>query len=150
VSNNNQAAIFVCFFLDSQNKKMKNNIWKEFTIRVPKGFFRVFIFKNPRAMREFSKESKKIMGIPVNWEDKVFRARGFLFNDGNHYGNIIFCKQWMGVGIVSHEMSHATLHTFRRNHWKIPLKYSKAEERFADIVEHLNKSFWRKFYAKPK
>lgn len=59
-------------------------------------------------------------------------------------GYIVFSKEYMGGGIVAHEMFHAVcryLETDRRG-----LKTMRREERFALLLEWMVVQFWTKWY----
>jgi hypothetical protein len=68
----------------------------------------------------------------------------------NCLGIVVFNLNWIGSGIVVHEMTHAALRTLRLGLGK---RLSRAdEERLANTIEHLVKEFWRRWYryAEPR
>jgi hypothetical protein len=74
-----------------------------------------------------------------------------LWKKGRWLGEIIFCKQWIGGGIVAHEMTHAALHALRPTSERCPahiITSGDVEEKLANGVESLVKQFWKKWYAR--
>jgi hypothetical protein len=94
-----------------------------------------------------------VMGLAPDRQSDV------MFDDA--VAIMFFGKDWIGAGLVAHEMAHAAFRVAERKHLKVdhwvdqgytfrtqpaPSKAS-AEERYANIVEHLTRDFWTKAYA---
>lgn len=66
-------------------------------------------------------------------------------------GQVLFCKNTLGAGIVSHEMTHAALYWHHRNTKNFnPLENHKHDEALAWTQGHLVNQFWRRYYAREK
>jgi hypothetical protein len=79
------------------------------------------------------------------WDYSGKRGRPRL---SRNLGQILFYVDGVGAGVVSHEMSHATLHFFERKRVSSAKLYDhKLQERFCWIQGHLVAQFWRCFFV---
>lgn len=59
-------------------------------------------------------------------------------------GYVVFSKEQIGGGLVAHELVHAACRTLLGERYR-SLSYQR-EERLAQLVEHLVRQFWQKWY----
>lgn len=94
--------------------------------RRTKKHYRCFIFRDPEELRAFAREQDKILGYRSRWNKTLGCARWFGGSTPaakpNQIGVVLLCRQHIGVGIVSHEMTHAALYAINRGVWSVPKK----------------------------
>lgn len=66
-------------------------------------------------------------------------------------GYVFFARDHFGAGTVAHELAHAAFRLMERDgrtvdHWAGPTEVGDTEEQYADLVQHLTRSFWREAY----
>ena len=125
------------------------SMFQKFTVRVPDGFYRVLVFRDRRTMLKFADE-----GVPMwaGFMEKRLRAGDKFYarcmswgNRKGYLGMLLFARPYLGVGIVSHEISHAALHVAQHRKWN--LRKPVNDERLAGLNETMNRQFWNRFYA---
>ena len=120
-------------------------------------FFNVLIFADKAAMNIYYRAQQEKLGdeatcdfdaITCSWTIQAIRPDG-TEKKKPHMGVILFYRQRLGVGIVSHEMTHAAI----RWGYRVGLRLDEAEdadgareERVAWVQGYLVTQFWRAFY----
>jgi len=139
----------------------KFKVWAN---RKTRQHFLVYVFCTKRDMEAFYTEVCEECGgrphrydfaaVVVPWRRITCRTtgRGVV---GTSLGLILFCHEYIGSGLVSHEMSHAAIHwmTVAHPRWvKIMAEDSRAagqaQEEFCWMQGSLVNQFWRTFYRR--
>ena len=120
-------------------------------------FYTVFIFKRKRHAQGYIREQNKLIGCPDTQGDFLAITRGWTSlkvnpdgtdgETGRDIGQIVFCEKACRVGIVSHEMTHATIFWAKR--MRKPFKKifnggdeNPEHEEFCWVQGNLVRQFW--------
>ena len=141
-------------------KRIKH--FRVYADRKRKRFYRVFLFPNKEAMYAFERVARE--GTRSTPLAKIYEKRlGFRFealttaftspSPKGQIGYLLFYRDWLGSGIVAHELTHAALHVWQMRRRKFSaLRYAlhSQQEEFCMLVENMTIDFWRGFYRKVK
>lgn len=144
-------------------KRLKPKRFKIFIDPVARGdrrrYFLVWIFAEFEELRLFIREQWKILGNRYKQRAKYWRgccgyASGFgrsrLRGRPFQVGSIFFCRRWIGIKIVAHEIAHASLYAATGAD-KHPIKIGhRRDERIATLAGEMNLQFWNWFYRQPE
>lgn len=123
-------------------------------------YFRVTLAPTAEEMRV------RMRTISAAVSDQIIASCCSLSADDDPYlvGVLFFCEEWMGAGIVAHEMGHAAFRAMEasgRNvghgtypateaeaacHTDQPVLCEQSEETYCEALECLVKEFWRAYY----
>lgn len=144
-------------------KSKKNKLFVKFKVKCfskDKPYFNVYIFRDQESMyRFFLKENKKYCKDPETDFLAICQTyRTYKINpDGSEkmkdcIGNVLFYKDFIGGGVVSHEFVHAALHWYgackapHKKGWIIIKNMEPDEEDICHAQSNMVVGFWLKYY----
>lgn len=118
-------------------------------------YYHVVIFNSYEDMYEYSdkhfgEEITHDYGAICKYLSKVYYEDGIYVDKDKCCGWLLFCKDALGVGTVSHECTHATNYYFKyriTNHKKI-FDSTEYDELFAYMLGSLVSQIYRKLYKR--
>lgn len=127
-----------------------------------KKFYTVMILPNKKAMFRaydsiaerlsrmcpYENVGHKFAAITIGFESLRVNSDGSEVVN-NHIGYILFYRNFIGAGVVAHEMAHAGLFYIDRLHiGRENLEEYDIEERLCLVVGELNRKFWLQYHKK--
>jgi hypothetical protein len=126
-----------------------------------KQYYEVIIFDREENMFKYSNSINRKM-------DHNFQAVAHSYDAYYKYkkkmkrspliGSILFYKNNFGVGVVSHELAHATTYYFGKHKIKFQIgnkpkpteDWKKKDEAYSHILGHMVNQFWKKYNGRIK
>ncbi len=125
---------------------VSKKLWCEFD-KNERYYYWCFIFKDKKTMHKFHEQQ-------TGEKKTIFEAQctqwKTIKGDKKCIGQVLFHQEACGVGIVSHEFTHATMYAFLYTKRIHPMKFYKKEpeEAFALLQGELVSQFWRFYWAR--
>jgi hypothetical protein len=104
-------------------------------------YYTVFVFADKRAMRIYQNAQSDIWGVK-RWTKFEAICTGWKIKDRKRWRNIgcvLFHLDYIGSGVVSHEMTHAAIFWRKKRH---------SDERFCKVQGNLVRQFWWNYYRR--
>lgn len=124
----------------------------------PRGFWDVVIFDTAASLRDYIASTKMRGGKFVGGKRAIGICRalitlrksgGYKPNPRGSRGVVMLCLSACGVGIVSHELTHAAHYELASHQGREPLTL-KDDERLAYLQGEMVRRFWNAFYRRFK
>lgn len=125
-------------------------------------FYKVFLFPDKASMYAFENHvrarvrSTKIAAAQEAGLQNNYTALTTAFmrpKKNGQIGYVLFHQEWMGAGVVGHEITHAVFQWWelrRRSLKALGNKTWRRQEEFCETVERMTIDFWRGYYRKVK